>query len=298
VEENGGLFGEWEGTMAERDATEQVKQVWEAVAPAWERHRRQLFEHVRPVSEWLVDHVEPEPGRTILELGCGPGETGFLAAERLGNDGTLISTDVSPSMVDIARRGSADKRLTNVEHRVLDAQEIDLPDDSVDGVLSRFTFMLIPDPTRAFGEVHRVLRPGRPFAYACWGRMDGNPWVTSIIAAILQNGHAPPTGGAGPTEPGGLFSLATAEPNASYLEAAGFSAVAAEEITGVMEYPSFDEYWDTNTSVAGPLAQMLRTLSPDQVEAIRDTTQQLVEPHRVASVYKVPYTVMAVRALA
>ena len=95
--------------MAEQDATEQVTQVWEAVAPAWERHRRRLFEQVRPVSEWLVAQVEPEPGRTILELGCGPGDTGFLAAERLGNDGKLISTDVSPSMVDVARRGSAER---------------------------------------------------------------------------------------------------------------------------------------------------------------------------------------------
>jgi len=284
--------------MAEQDATEQVTQVWEAVAPAWERHRRRLFEQVRPVSEWLVAQVEPEPGHTILELGCGPGETGFLAAERLGNDGKLISTDVSPSMVDVARRGSAERALTNVEHRVVDAQQMDLPDDSVDGVLSRFTFMLIPEPERAFGEVHRVLRAGRPFAYAAWGSMDGNPWVTSIVAAILQNGHAPPTGGAGPFEPGGLFSLAAPEPNTTYLESAGFSDVSTQEIIGAMEYPTFDEYWDTNTSVAGPLAQMLETLSDDQVMAIRDAAQQMVEPHRVESTYKFPYTVMAVRARA
>ena len=284
--------------MAELDATEQVRQIWETVAPAWERHRRRLFEQVRPVSEWLVAKVEPEPGRTILELGCGPGETGFLAAERLGNDGKLISTDVSPGMVDVARRGSADKGLTNVEHRVVDAQQMDLPDDSVDGVLSRFTFMLIPEPERAFAEVHRVLRPGRPFAYAAWGAMDGNPWVTSIIGAMLQNGHAPPTGGAGPFEPGGLFSLAAPEPNTTYLESAGFSDVSTQEITGAMEYPSFEEYWDTNTSVAGPLAQMLETLSADQVMAIREVTQQMVEPHRVDSAYKMPYTVMAVRARA
>ena len=284
--------------MAEQDATEQVTRVWEAVAPAWERHRRRLFEQVRPVSEWLVARVEPEPGRTILELGGGPGETGFLAAERLGDDGRLISTDVSPSMVEAARRGSAEKGLTNVEHRVVDAQRIDLPDDSVDGVLSRFTFMLIPEPERAFTEVHRVLRPGRPFAYAAWGPMDGNPWVTSIVAAILQNGHAPPTGGAGPFEPGGLFSLAASEPNTAYLEAAGFADVATEAITGVMEYPSFDEYWDTNTSVAGPVAQMLRTLSDDQVAAIRDSAKQAIEPHRVGAAYTLPYTVTAVRARA
>ena len=284
--------------MAEQDATDQVREIWEAVAPAWERHRRRLFEQVRPVSEWLVSEVEPEPGRTILELGCGPGETGFLAAERLGSDGKLISTDVSPSMVDVARRGAAERGLTNVDHRVVDAQQMDLPDDSVDGVLSRFTFMLIPEPERAFAEVHRVLRPGRPLAYAAWGAMEGNPWVTSIIGAMLQNGHVPPTGGGGPFEPGGLFSLAAPEPNTTYLASAGFSDVSTQEITGAMEYPSFDEYWDTNTSVAGPLAQMLETLSDDEVMAIRDVAQQMIEPHRVGSAYELPYAVTAVRARA
>lgn len=116
--------------------------------------------------------------------------------------------------------------------------------------------------------------------------------------AILQNGHAPPTGGAGAYEPGGLFSLAAPEPNTTYLESAGFSDISTREITGVMEYPSFDEYWDTNTSVAGLLAQMLETLSEDQVTAIRDAARQMVEPHRVDSAYKLPYTVMAVRARA
>lgn len=284
--------------MAAQDATEQVRQTWESVAPAWERHRQRVFEQVQPVSEWLVDRVEPEPGGTLLELGSGPGETGFLAAERLGPDGKLISTDVSPSMVDVARRGSAERGLTNVEHRVADAQQLDLPDDSVDGVLSRFTFMLIPEPKRAFAEVRRVLRPGRPFAYATWGGMDRNPWVTSIIGAIMQNGHAPPAGGAGPFEPGGLFSLAAPDPNTAYLADAGFTEIDIDEIAGAMEYPSFDEYWDTNTSLAGPLAQMLATLDADQVAAIRATAQQLVEPFRTDDGYHLPYTVTAVRARA
>ena len=283
--------------MAEQDATEQVRQMWESVAPAWERHRQRVFEQVRAVSEWLVDRVEPGPGRTILELGSGPGETGFLAAERLGPDGTLISTDVSPGMVEVARRGSAERGLTNVEHRVADAQQLDLSDDSVDGVLSRFTFMLIPEPKRAFAEVHRVLRPGGRFAYATWGGMDRNPWVTSLMGAVMQNGHMP-AGGASPFDPGGLFSLAGPEPNTAHLEAAGFSDIAVEEITGAMGFPSFDEYWDTNTSLAGPLARTLAALDADQVAAIRATAQQLAEPFRVDSGYHLPFTATAVSARA
>src|SRR2546421_7300653 len=119
----------------------QPADVVEFVAPAWERHRQLLFEGQRPVSEWLVDQVDPHPGQTILELTAGPGETGFLAAERVGPSGRLISTDISESMVAAARRGAAARGLTNVECRAIDAQNIDLPDASVDGVLSRFGIM-------------------------------------------------------------------------------------------------------------------------------------------------------------
>ena len=102
-----------------------------------------------PVSEWLVDHVDPRPGQTILELAAGPGETGFLAAERVGADGRLISTDLSAGMIDAARRGAEARGLGNVELRVMDAQQIDLPDGSVDGVISRFGVMLMPEPAAA-----------------------------------------------------------------------------------------------------------------------------------------------------
>ena len=139
------------------------------LAAAWERNRDRLFESLRPVSDWIVNDVDPQPGDTILELTAGPGETGFLAAERVGSDGRLISSDLSPGMVAAARRGAAARGLSNVECRIIDAQSIDLPDSSVDGVLSRFGVMLVPEPPRVLAEARRVLRAGRRFAYAVWG---------------------------------------------------------------------------------------------------------------------------------
>src|SRR5215212_10900599 len=106
-----------------------------ASRPRRERHRELVFEQFRPVSEWLVERVSPQPGQTILEVAAGPGDTGFLAAERLGPDGKLISTDLAPGMVEAVRRGAAERGLVNVESRVMDAQRLDLGDASVDGVL-------------------------------------------------------------------------------------------------------------------------------------------------------------------
>ena len=83
---------------------------WQELAPRWERGRELLWEPTRAVSAWLVDALEPRPGQTILDVAAGTGETGFLAAERLGPEGLLISSDRSPNMVDAARRLAATRR--------------------------------------------------------------------------------------------------------------------------------------------------------------------------------------------
>ena len=163
---------------------------WTAVAPAWDRHRAHLFESTRRVSEQIVERVDPQPGQTLLELTAGPGDTGFLAAERLGSEGLLISSDFVPEMVESARKEGAGRGLTNVEFRVLDAQQIELDDASVDGVISRFGLMLVPEQMQAMGEIHRVLHPGGRLAYGTWGPPDRNPWLFQIVAALLQIGVA------------------------------------------------------------------------------------------------------------
>ena len=257
--------------------SEQFNFSGDQIAAAWERYRTRLFESQRRLSEWLVDHVDPQPGRTLLELTAGPGETGFLAAERLGADGHLISSDLNPAMVDAARRGAEARGLTNIEFRVIDAQQIDLPDASVDGVLSRFGLMLVPEADRAFAECRRVLRPGGRLANGVWGAFDKNPWLTHLVGAMLQHGHTP---GGDPFGPGGVFSLADPQTNNDVLAAAGFAAMEIEEIPGTQDYASLDEYWEVQTAVAGPVSGIVRSLSDAERAAIKATLESMVAPHR------------------
>ncbi len=272
--------------MTDTDPSQESQRHWSAVAPAWETYRNRLFEHVRSVSEWLVDQVDPQPGQTVLELTAGPGETGFLAAPRLGPSGKLISSDFVPAMVEAAQRGAAQRGLDNVECRVIDAQQVDLPDGSVDGVLSRFGLMLVPEQERALGEIRRVLRPGGRCAYATWGLPDTNPWLLLMVIALVQNGHAPP---GDPFAPGGVFSLATPERNKELVAAAGFASVTVEELEGVMRFESPDDYWTFNTSVAGPVAALVASLGEEQVGAIRTTLDPSLAPFERDGRLEIPW---------
>lgn len=279
--------------MSEADASREAKQWSDTLAAAWERHRDRLFESQRPVSEWLVDHLDPQPGQTVLELAAGPGETGFLVAERLGPGGRLISTDVGPGMVEAARRGAEARHLENVELRVMDAMEIDLPDASVDGVLCRYGLMLMPGPGRALAGARRVLREGGRLAYAVWGPPERNPWLTLLVGAAAQSGHQPP---GDPSAPGGPFSLAATEANRHLLDAAGFSDVQFEEIPGAIRFADFEDYWALQSQVAGPIALLISSLPADAVDAIRAAVEPMLDPFRSAGGYELPTLAIAAAA--
>jgi len=249
----------------------------DAVSAAWEANRARLFENQRTVSDWIVDHLDPRPGGTYLELTAGPGETGFLVAERIGPSGRLVSTDLAPGMVDAARRGAAARGLDNVECRTMDAQAIDLPDASVDGVLSRFGMMLLPEPARAADGARRVLRPGGKVAYGVWGPPDRNPWLMLLALSIAENGHELP---GNPFGPGGVFSLGAPDDNRALLNGAGFDHVEVEEIPGVQRFASFDDYWTLQTTVAGSLALLVASLSAEELAAIRATLEPMTREYR------------------
>jgi SAM-dependent methyltransferase len=196
-------------------------------------------------------------------------------------------------MVAAARRGASDRGLDNVECRVIDAQQIDLPDGSVDGVLSRFGMMLVPEQERAVAEVRRVLRQGGRFSYATWGPPERNPWIFQIVVALLQSGVAPP-GDA--FAPGGLFSLSTLEHNHALVSGAGFSDVVSEEITGAMRFDSVEDYWTHVTEVAGPVAELVDSLGSEQIATIRSTLEASLLPYERDGALELPWSAVATRA--
>jgi len=257
---------------------------WKAMAAGWERRRADIEKITAPVTEWLVGALAPQPGETILELAAGPGDTGFKAAAVVGGAGRLISTDFSPEMLEVGRRRAAELGLTNVEHRVIDAEGIDLEDDSVDGVLCRFGYMLMADPAAALSETRRVLRPGGRLALAVWREAPRNPWVAIAGRVLVEGGYvAPPDPGA-PS----MFSMATDEGMRELLEGAGFDVERLEEVPVRFAYSDVDDYIASARDTGGMFATVWRDASEDERNAIRAQLVDAFAPFAVAGGYEFP----------
>jgi ubiquinone/menaquinone biosynthesis C-methylase UbiE len=251
-------------------------ETWGKMASGWEDRNEWMTGVTAAVSEWIVERADPQPGSTVLEIAAGPGDLGFRVAERIGGSGRLISTDFAPEMVEVARRLGEARGLGNVEHRVLDAERMDLEEDSVDAVVCRWGFMLMANPAAALKESRRVLRDGGSLAFAVWGPPDRNPWAAIPGMTLVQRGHMPPP------EPGapGIFAMGDSGRIRELVSGAGFDSPEVDEISFDFRYADFDDVWDALVRLAGPLADAINPLPDEERNATRAAIMENLAPYR------------------
>jgi len=267
-------------------------QVSQAIAPGWERWRAFLEEALAPVREWMIRELGPQPGDTLLELAAGAGDTGFQAAAITGQADHLISTDLSPAMLEVARRRGAELGLGDVDFQLIDAERAELDTDSVDGVLCRFGYMLMADPAAALSESRRVLRPGGRLVLAVWGIPERNPFFAATAAILARRGHLPPPG------PGALspFSMASPDRTRELLAAAGFCVVSMDEIAVRFFFRDIEQYLTFVADTAGPAALALRGLSQQEREEVKAQLKDAFGTFVTQRGYELPGSALATAA--
>jgi len=249
---------------------------WERVAAGWQRMQARLSAVGMPVSRWMVDALEPQPGTTVLELAAGVGETGFLVAELIApGGGTLICSDGAQAMLKAAEQRAAELGVANVEFKQLELEWIDLPTASVDAVLCRWGYMLVLDPEAALRETRRVLRPGGRLALATWATLEHNPWGRVRNEALAAEGHPLPS----PPTP---FDLGTEELLRELLEQTGFAEIRTARVAVEFVHDDADDYWNTTLAISRHFAELVDSLDAAAVQALRTRMEQAVAPYATA----------------
>jgi ubiquinone/menaquinone biosynthesis C-methylase UbiE len=160
-------------------------------------------------------------GETVLDLGSGGGIDVLLSARRVGPTGKAYGLDMTDEMLELARQNQAEAGVENVEFVKGTIEEIPLPDDSVDVIISNCVINLSGDKPQVFREAARVLRPGGRFAVSDVvadedmdeaTRQDMQQWTGCIAGALSEAQYR------------------------DQLQAAGFESVEVEETHRVHEH--------------------------------------------------------------
>ena len=166
-----------------------------------EHHRlRTQSENLRAHSSALLAPIALPPGARAIDVGCGPGGTLDLLAEKVGPDGRVVGVEIDGASVARARAFARERRLTNVEIVTADARHTELPESSFDLVHARLLLANIPAPGQVVAEMARLVRPGGWVALmepdialsACYPPHPGLEHMTELLVTAYRHEGADP----------------------------------------------------------------------------------------------------------
>jgi ubiquinone/menaquinone biosynthesis C-methylase UbiE len=193
----------------------------------------------------------------------------------VGPGGTVLATDISAEMLGIAARVAQQEGLTNVTPRVMDAQQLDLPDNAFDAVICRLGLMLIPNVQQALREGRRVLKPGGKLAALVWSAPEHNPLFALPLAIVSNYGSGAPSHLPNP------FSLSDPSIFEQELTEAGFDEVITRVLPFESHYASLDAFLQSTASrlTAGVMGQLSKPEQQQLLEEVRQALSQFEGSH-------------------
>jgi SAM-dependent methyltransferase len=190
----------------------------------WAAHAERFDRAMAPYQGPFMAAADVVPGATVLDVGCGTGQTTREAAIASGS-GLALGVDLSSRMIELAQRLAADEAVANAAFEHTDAQIHPFGPASFDAAISRTGTMFFGDAAAAFANVARALKPGAGFTQLVWQGPEPTEWIRELSGALAvgRDLPMPPAGAPGP------FALAGTDRVRTLLTDAGFRDV---EIAG------------------------------------------------------------------
>jgi SAM-dependent methyltransferase len=246
---------------------------WSGAAPFWEKHRETIRQMFAPVTQALIEGAGIASGYTVLDVATGPGEPALGIAAVVGPQGKIVGIDPIPEMVAAARRSANQGGFGNTQFDVAFADDLPLPADSFDAVVSRFGVMFVPSPVDAVREMLRVLKPGRKLALAVWHLPESNPFFYTLSQVMERYIDLPPL------EPDAPEAFRFAAPGRlrGVLGEAGAITLVERPLSFTIDAPvSVEDFWALRVEMSEKLREKIAVLSPKQLsEAKREALEAM-----------------------
>ena len=266
---------------------------WSTGGQSWIDHEADQDQLLAPATEAVLEKAALQPGAKVLDIGCGTGAHALAVAAQVQPRGQVLALDVSkPFLKRTKQRAKATGLPVETFHG--DAQVAELP-GGFDVATSRFGVMFFSDPTAAFANIAKALRPGGRMIFAAWAPVSVNPyWRLPIAIASARLGTPPVTP---PNAPGpmGLADRGFAE---AALVSAGLQDVKVTEQQIVLGHQGGAQELAAQNLRIGSAARILRLFDGTETDrrAIQAELTQAYGAYEDGALFQIPATLNMIQA--
>ena len=262
-----------------------TRRQWDKAAEAWHRWGPLLSRWLGPATERMLDAAGVAQGSQVLDVAAGAGEQTLSIARRIGLNGRVLATDLSPLILGYVDESAKAAGYGNIETRELDGECLhELDAASFDAVVSRVGLIYFPDQGKALQGMHHALRPGGKMAAIVYSTADRNPFFSVPLYIIRRRADLPQPlpGQPGPFSLGGKGTLEQA------FSDAGFSDVKTMRVEAPVQLDSAAECLRFEKESFGALHQMLSGLDHNEQEAAWEEVEQALGEYEGAKGFSGP----------
>jgi SAM-dependent methyltransferase len=262
--------------IASDSANAEMIEYWNGTGgDAWVARQEAQEAGIALVTEKLLARAELRPGERVIDIGCGTGNVTVEAIRLVSSKGRVLGIDVSEPMLERAKA-----RLFGTENVTLvqaDATVYPFSGAAFDAAVSRMGVMFFAEPPKSFANIRRALRPGGRLAFACWRRLDENPWVSVPLGAARA--HAPAQKPPSADDPG-PFSFGSEVRVRRILGAAGFAEPSFEKLDFERDLAQGRGLENAVTSAmkSGPAIRLFANAPHETIQAATEAVQRALTP--------------------
>lgn len=236
-------------------------QQWNSAAEAWHRWEPLLNRWLGPATETMLDMCEIKSGCRVLDVAAGAGEQSIITAKRVGASGHVLATDLSPEILEYAKKSAGLSGFNNIQTQVADGEDLQaIQAAPFDAVISRVGLIYFPDQQKALAGMKHHLREGGKVGAIVYSTAENNAFFSLPVSIIRRRANlpAPLPGQPGPFSLGGAGVL-----EKSFTEA-GFKNIDVKSVNAPVRVSSAAECLQFEQESFGALHQMLSGLSDSE----------------------------------
>jgi ubiquinone/menaquinone biosynthesis C-methylase UbiE len=258
---------------------------WNSIAKSWHKWIPHMHAWYAPATELMLDLANVGPGNRVLDIAAGDGDQTLTTAERVGPDGYVLAIDRADKLLAIAEQAAKDAGYSNIETRLMDGGNLELPENSFDAVICRFALMFFNNPVQGLQGIKRVLNPNGKFSAVVYAE-NGDPEFLTALSTVRKILDIEQTAKPAATSLGDLKVLEQT------IKKADFADVEVHPLTLQVQMTSTEECVEYLKDTSPTIRELLLPLSSDERNKVWQAVNKALAKYKTQTGFEVRHRVL------